>query len=425
MSTKNDKYSFIEQNFTTFENRYYNLNLNPIKKRASLIAVQSYNKSNKDKYCDGTAAIVVSDNYKEKKKLQSWNNSFKTSTFTTSNEDNNDSKKRWKNKNTSNAMNKSTLSLHITAYENSTEAAASDLFDGENIEGLKKQKSASTQSFTAAFESQNSFEFPRQQSGDERSEPEIMQFLASQRLFGSNRPPLSQQIGHIVPPQMPPGYGTAIIISSIAAICLTLIFCVKKRSPASAMSKANNTKSQLSAPSPGKPGTPNQKQNDGKNQKIKHAAGNGKLSNNNGQKINPGQSLRVEGITPSGEPGGGTKEEKLGEQKMDNKDGSNPAVVAVGGGSGGGALTTAKDSGRHQEKNRNLVDETQKSHQSTKKKKKASGEKPKEKKSKSDKMKNGVPIFAPEMDVGSDEETLRDVKSLEQEDEHSLPNEGK
>uniref|UniRef100_A0AC35FPC4 Uncharacterized protein n=1 Tax=Panagrolaimus sp. PS1159 TaxID=55785 RepID=A0AC35FPC4_9BILA len=414
MLTKNDKYSLIEQNFATSKNQYNNLNLNQREKCSVLIPVQSNKSKPNNDEC------FVFDNYKEKKKLQSWEKFSKT--FPTLNEENNDSKKRWKNKNTLNAMNKSTISLHISAYENSI---ASDLFDDENIEELKKQNSASKQSFTGAFEIQNPFEFPRQQSGDQRSEPEIMQFLASQRLIGSNRPSLSQQIGHIVPPQMPPGYCTAIIISSIAAIFLTLIFCVKKRSPASSMSKANNIKSQLSAPSPGKPGTPNQKQNDGKNQKLKLATGNGKLSNNNGQKVNPGQSLRVEGITPSGEPGGGTKEEKLGEQKMDNKDGSNPAVVAVGGASGGGAMTTAKDSGRHQEKNRNLVDETQKSHQSTKKKKKASGEKPKEKKSKSDKLKNGVPIFAPEMDVGSDEETLRDVKSLEQEDEHSLPNEGK
>jgi hypothetical protein len=88
----------------------------------------------------GTAAtyFIVFDNYEEKGKLQSWNKSSKIST--TVNEDNNDLKKRWKNENILNITNKSTLSLHIAAYENSNEAVASDLFDVENIEGIKKEK---------------------------------------------------------------------------------------------------------------------------------------------------------------------------------------------------------------------------------------------------------------------------------------------
>uniref|UniRef100_A0AC35F5U4 Uncharacterized protein n=1 Tax=Panagrolaimus sp. PS1159 TaxID=55785 RepID=A0AC35F5U4_9BILA len=206
MSTKDDKYSFIEQNFTTSENQYYDLNLNQNKKCSVLIPVQSQNsKLKNNKY-------YVSENYEEKEKSESWNKSSEISTL---NEENNDSKKRWKNKNTLNAMNKSTISLHISAYENSI---ASDLFDGENIERLKKDKLGSIntfkQSFTGVFKSQNPFEFPRQQSGDQKNKPEVMQFKKSQRLLGSQRPTLFQQIGNndeqFVEPQSASDAGTSI-----------------------------------------------------------------------------------------------------------------------------------------------------------------------------------------------------------------------
>uniref|UniRef100_A0A914QYF1 Uncharacterized protein n=1 Tax=Panagrolaimus davidi TaxID=227884 RepID=A0A914QYF1_9BILA len=201
MATKSD--SFIEQSFTTSKNQYYNLNLNQYKKFSILVPVQSYSKSNNDEYC-------VSDNYEEKGNLQSWNKSFKTSTFTTFNDDNNDLKKRWKNKNILNTSNKRTLSLHIAAYENSNEAVTSDLFDDENIEGLKKEKlesiKISKQCFTDRLKSRNPFEFPRQRSGDRINEPEILRFSASQRLLGSQALTSSQQIGNndkqFVQPQM-------------------------------------------------------------------------------------------------------------------------------------------------------------------------------------------------------------------------------
>uniref|UniRef100_A0AC35FQ51 Uncharacterized protein n=1 Tax=Panagrolaimus sp. PS1159 TaxID=55785 RepID=A0AC35FQ51_9BILA len=203
MSIKN------EQNFTNLENQYYNLNLNQYKKCPILVPVQSYSKTNNDEYCK-------SDNYKEREKLQSWNKSFKASCFTTFNENNDDLKKRWKNENTLKTTNKSsTLSLHIE----------------ENIEGLKNQKFGSIKKrcFTDAFKSQNPFEFPRQQNGDQKNEPEIMQYSASQRLIGSSQPSLSQQIenndeqphmasgfgteagnGKFVQPQKPPGAGTTL-----------------------------------------------------------------------------------------------------------------------------------------------------------------------------------------------------------------------
>uniref|UniRef100_A0A914Q9W0 Uncharacterized protein n=1 Tax=Panagrolaimus davidi TaxID=227884 RepID=A0A914Q9W0_9BILA len=205
MSTKNDKYSFIKQNFTTSENQYYDLNLNQNKKFPILIPVQSYSKPNNDKYC-GIAAtnFTVSNDYEEKGKLRSWNKSSKASTFTTLNEDNNDLKKRWKNKNYLKITNKSTLSLHIAAYENSNEAIASDLFDDENIEGLKKEKLGSIKTSKHCFIDRlmNPFDFPRQQNENQRIEPEVAQFKASQRLLASQPATTSQQ--------MPPGAaGTA------------------------------------------------------------------------------------------------------------------------------------------------------------------------------------------------------------------------
>uniref|UniRef100_A0A914Q3U6 Uncharacterized protein n=1 Tax=Panagrolaimus davidi TaxID=227884 RepID=A0A914Q3U6_9BILA len=132
----------------------------------------------------------VSDDYEEKGQLKLWNKS--TSTFTTLNEDNNDLKNRWKNKNISNFLNitnKSTLSLHISAYENSNEAVALGLFDDENIEELKKEKLGSIKISKHCFTDRlmNPFEFPRQQNENQRNEPEIMPFNVSQRLLNPNQ----------------------------------------------------------------------------------------------------------------------------------------------------------------------------------------------------------------------------------------------
>uniref|UniRef100_A0AC35GSL3 C2 NT-type domain-containing protein n=1 Tax=Panagrolaimus sp. PS1159 TaxID=55785 RepID=A0AC35GSL3_9BILA len=194
MSTKNNKYSFIEQSFsTTFKNQNYNLNLNQSKKCPIFVPVQRGNVA--------TDSIVY-DNCERKEKVKSWNKSFNIiSPFTTLNEDNNDFKKRWKNENTLKTTIKSSLSLHITAYENSNEAAASDLFGEKNVDGLKKEEfgsiKTSKQFFTDAFKPRNPFEFPRQQEGDQKNGREIMPFKASQQLIGSEPPTLSQQIENI------------------------------------------------------------------------------------------------------------------------------------------------------------------------------------------------------------------------------------
>jgi hypothetical protein len=59
MSTKTDKYSSIEQSFTTTENQHYNLNLNQREKCPLLIPVESYSKPNNDKYCGKKIAAAV------------------------------------------------------------------------------------------------------------------------------------------------------------------------------------------------------------------------------------------------------------------------------------------------------------------------------------------------------------------------------
>uniref|UniRef100_A0A914PAV6 Uncharacterized protein n=1 Tax=Panagrolaimus davidi TaxID=227884 RepID=A0A914PAV6_9BILA len=211
MSTKNYKYSFIEQSFTTSENLHYNLNLNQSKKCTILVPVQSYSKPNNDKYC-GTVAtdFIVSDDYEEKGKLQSWNKSSKASTIKTLNEDNNDLKKRWNNKNILNITSKSNLSLYIAAYKNSTVAVASNLLVNENTEGLKEEKLRSIKTSKHCFTDRlkNPFEFPRQQNENQRNEPEVAQFKASQRLLGSKRPTTFQQSRHN-DEQTPPGAGAA------------------------------------------------------------------------------------------------------------------------------------------------------------------------------------------------------------------------
>uniref|UniRef100_A0AC34FHQ4 Uncharacterized protein n=1 Tax=Panagrolaimus sp. ES5 TaxID=591445 RepID=A0AC34FHQ4_9BILA len=100
-------------------------------------------------------------------------------------------KKQWK-KDISNPINSSTLSLHIAAYENLTENDISpDEDDGneelnrEKSDLIKKWKNVKQLFSTSTIQSQ--FEFPRQQRS-QATQPETLQFKASQRLLNPNNP---------------------------------------------------------------------------------------------------------------------------------------------------------------------------------------------------------------------------------------------
>uniref|UniRef100_A0AC34FY47 Uncharacterized protein n=1 Tax=Panagrolaimus sp. ES5 TaxID=591445 RepID=A0AC34FY47_9BILA len=89
------------------------------------------------------------------------------------------------------SINNSTLSIHITAYENSVEAS----FDADygKREGLKKKweklvsnKNKQLFNSSSASNSENPFQFPRQQENEQTSAPELLKFKASQKLLHPN-----------------------------------------------------------------------------------------------------------------------------------------------------------------------------------------------------------------------------------------------
>uniref|UniRef100_A0AC35FND4 Uncharacterized protein n=1 Tax=Panagrolaimus sp. PS1159 TaxID=55785 RepID=A0AC35FND4_9BILA len=92
----------------------------------------------------------------------------------------NNNKKRWKKDDSLTEINNSTISLRISAYKNSNEAATFVSSD-KSLE-IKQQKQIIP---VSTFICQNPFEFPRQQN-DQTSDPEVIQFRSSQQLLNSN-----------------------------------------------------------------------------------------------------------------------------------------------------------------------------------------------------------------------------------------------
>uniref|UniRef100_A0AC35FJL6 Uncharacterized protein n=1 Tax=Panagrolaimus sp. PS1159 TaxID=55785 RepID=A0AC35FJL6_9BILA len=158
-----------------------NLILNQNQKCLDLIPVQSCSKLPKDKHFNHT---LSANNHEENKKPKTWCKSSKISNFTIfhNKEDTfNYLKQDFFLKNTNN---NSTLSLHISAHENSTENFGESLRKKKS-KFKQNQKNAEIFFTTSTFFIQNSFEFPRQQNV-EISEPEVSQFKASQQLINPN-----------------------------------------------------------------------------------------------------------------------------------------------------------------------------------------------------------------------------------------------
>uniref|UniRef100_A0AC35FM59 Uncharacterized protein n=1 Tax=Panagrolaimus sp. PS1159 TaxID=55785 RepID=A0AC35FM59_9BILA len=186
--TKDKQQSFVNDNsqITDNANQYSNLNLNQNHKSPILIPVQSSNKSYNDKIC----FFTIFDSNEETEKSQTWNPSnLNLKTLTVDDKVKEvESEMRWKKNNSSNTNNNSTLSLHIAAYENSSEAVALNLFGGKNNAEKFETKNIKQSFIVSTFVIQNPFEFPRQQNDNAvPPEPEVSQFKASQKLLNPNK----------------------------------------------------------------------------------------------------------------------------------------------------------------------------------------------------------------------------------------------
>uniref|UniRef100_A0AC35FRX2 Uncharacterized protein n=1 Tax=Panagrolaimus sp. PS1159 TaxID=55785 RepID=A0AC35FRX2_9BILA len=172
---KNEQKSFANSHIAENENQCINLNIN---QNLKCTPIHSHSKLYNDKQ-----NLSVSDNYG--KNSQTWNKFPKISNLHTFNDE---IRKEKLGKNWEGNTNSSTLSIYITAHENSSKAVKFDSFhDNEN--NLKNNKYGSIKRHeifdTSTFFIQNPFEFQRQQNY-QVPESEMCQYKASQRLLNPN-----------------------------------------------------------------------------------------------------------------------------------------------------------------------------------------------------------------------------------------------
>uniref|UniRef100_A0AC34F3A2 C2H2-type domain-containing protein n=1 Tax=Panagrolaimus sp. ES5 TaxID=591445 RepID=A0AC34F3A2_9BILA len=177
MATK-DEYLSDKLNIdfgVTSRGQYRNLNL-----------YLNYQRLHHETHLKRIAAVITlsdfteSTDLKAKKDSYSWNKSSKhlSTSFLNFHQKSEEQHEFKESKNT----NKSTLSLHIAAYENLVE-------DDKDDSKRKKKRVDKTSKLVFTGSSSfitHSFEFPRQQEEDRSNYPEVMQFKASQRLRNPN-----------------------------------------------------------------------------------------------------------------------------------------------------------------------------------------------------------------------------------------------
>uniref|UniRef100_A0AC34GW31 NTF2 domain-containing protein n=1 Tax=Panagrolaimus sp. ES5 TaxID=591445 RepID=A0AC34GW31_9BILA len=209
MATKDTSLSFkdMQKSFTDnlSDDKYSNLNLNNQNGRLRVFETLTTKRLSTDSRKFPNYAILelldvsLSNDLQAKRDSSLWNKSGKQLSPLKIGRDLEESE----SKKAKNSVNNSTLSLHIEAYENSTEASNDTLSEvekemvqqkGETL-GLAKKWGISNHfgdDLTSIIQV-NPFEFPRQQD-DQASRPELMQFTASQCLLNPNQMDENNQV---------------------------------------------------------------------------------------------------------------------------------------------------------------------------------------------------------------------------------------